>query len=574
MSGNYTWFIIDGIGPFFRGIERHRVNWSKIPFGHVDACQLLDGPGFEQVVSDFETVCAKAAAAGYTAITLDDVAHLVPDDHYPPEMNRKIERYRTTYRKLFAVAADYGLSILITTDFMFRHPSLDPVLKRSWSRNLACFVRMNNRLLEDFPEIRGVILRVGESDAADAGGDFRSSLMVKSPAQARKLIATLLPVFARHDRVLIFRTWSVGAYRVGDLIWNRDTYDRVFHGLEHPNLIISIKYGESDFFRYLPLSRQFFKGPHQKIVEFQARREYEGCGEYPSFVGWDVAHYRAALESAPGMVGISVWCQTGGWAVFRRLTYLEDAGLWNELNAYVIVQLFREGATVDGALRSFYRQRFGEGRWDKWIELMELSDQVIKELLYVREFAERNMYFRRLRIPPLMTVFWDHLFVNHSMRKVLGCLVLDREASLREAARSMAALDRMVVLAGELGIRPQDIAFQRQTFGLLAAARDYYLRPYQPAFADRLTALKEAYQQAYRIRYAVKLDFRPVRIRRKWFRRFLGLLLRDHRRYRMLDHVFTIRILAGVYSVMRWLVPGLIPRFARERAMGLDVVFK
>ncbi len=32
--------------------------------------------------------------------------------------------------------------------------------------------------------------------------------------------------FERRDRLLIFRTWSVGAYRIGDLIWHRDTLRR------------------------------------------------------------------------------------------------------------------------------------------------------------------------------------------------------------------------------------------------------------------------------------------------------------------------------------------------------------
>jgi hypothetical protein len=568
------WRLIDGIGPFFHGIPRQRINWSKIAFDHIEDGDRLDPKLWPSIREDFRVFCSRIKADGYNAVTLDDVAHLVPDPHYPPGLNEKIQDYRDKYRDLFSIAADHELAVFLTTDFLFSHPSLDPVVGRSLTKALAYFKLMLGRLFDEFPEIRGVILRVGEADGADAGGDFRSRLLIKSPSQARKLLRTLLPMVAQHDRLLVFRTWSVGAYRVGDLMWNRDTYDEVFDGLDDPHLIVSIKYGESDFFRYLPLNGQFFKGTQQKLIEFQARREYEGCGEYPSFVGWDVERYRDALADVPGMVGVSVWCQTGGWAVFRRRAYLEEAGLWNEVNAYVIAQLFTGPATVDGALRSFYRSRFGEGRWDRFLELMELSDRVIKELLYVREFAERNMFFRRLRIPPLMTVFWDHLFVNHSMRKVLQCLVLDREEALREADQAMARLDRMLALAQELNLRPADIEFQRRTFELLAEARAYYLLPFDSERIERLTALKLAYQQDYPIRYAVKLDFRPVRIRRKWFRRGLSFFLRDHHRYRLVDHIVTIRLLSGIYGFLRLVHPSMVPAFARNRAMGLDAVFK
>ena len=30
-SGRYDWVIVDGIGPFFYGYKKKRINWSKIP---------------------------------------------------------------------------------------------------------------------------------------------------------------------------------------------------------------------------------------------------------------------------------------------------------------------------------------------------------------------------------------------------------------------------------------------------------------------------------------------------------------------------------------------------------------
>jgi hypothetical protein len=147
----------------------------------------------------------------------------------------------------------------------------------------------------------------------------------------------LLPVFEARDTVLIVRTWTLGAYPIGDLMWNRRTYDAVFGDVASRYLIVSLKYGDTDFFRYLDVNPLFFHGPQQKIVEFQCRREYEGMGEYPSFVGWLHARYLTALrERSCNLVGMFA-IQAGGWAPFRRLAFCGDGSIWNELNTYATV---------------------------------------------------------------------------------------------------------------------------------------------------------------------------------------------------------------------------------------------
>ena len=45
----------------------------------------------------------------------------------------------------------------------------------------------------------------------------------------------------RRQKNLVFRTWTVGAYPVGDLQWNRRTFDRVFGGITSDRLVISMK---------------------------------------------------------------------------------------------------------------------------------------------------------------------------------------------------------------------------------------------------------------------------------------------------------------------------------------------
>jgi hypothetical protein len=59
------------------------------------------------------------------------------------------------------------------------------------------------------------------------------------------------------------------------------------------------------------LNKAFFHVKQAKIIELQARREYEGAGEFPSYIGADCEHFARELEGAENMVGMSIWCQTG-----------------------------------------------------------------------------------------------------------------------------------------------------------------------------------------------------------------------------------------------------------------------
>lgn len=239
-------------------------------------------------------------------------------------------------------------------------------------------------------------MRIGESDGVERRDSFHSELVVRSARQLR-LLEALLPDFENRDRLLIVRTWSVGVYPVGDLIWNRDTFGRASDGLESDALVLSMKYGESDFFRHLPLNRHFFRSSHKKLVELQARREYEGFGEVPAFTGWDVERYREELRDAENVVGFSVWCQTGGWTRFDRLTYLEDSSFWTELNVETTVDVW-DGAGVPEAVRRFCRRRQREGSAEALLLLLAESDRVLDELLYVDEVATQKLFFRRLRL--------------------------------------------------------------------------------------------------------------------------------------------------------------------------------
>ncbi|MFU8781295.1 MAG: hypothetical protein ACNA71_09795 [Kiritimatiellia bacterium] len=570
------WIILDAIGPFFRDYPKKRVNWSKIPFPHVAKSGWLEpGAVQTQLIKDFKGFLKKAQAAGYNTITLDDLVHLLPADAYQPEMQEIIATYRSLYSTLFENASARNMRILITSDVFSLHPDL---AARIGNQPQACFdwlATTINQLLADFPAIAGIIFRIGESDSIGTKGTFLSKLLIRTPEQANTFLKTLLPVFEHHDRSLFFRTWTVGAYSVGDLIWHHRTFQRVFKDISSENLIISMKPGESDFFRFLPLNTHFFRTSLKTIVELQTRPEYEGFGEYPSFTGWEHERILQQLQHAPNCVGTSVWCQTGGWGKFKRLTWIHESSVWTELNTHIAAALC-QGSDCDTAIRTYAKQHLPKTDPDDLITFLALADDVIREGLYIREFATRKLFFRRLRVPPLLFPYWDRIMMSPAMRRVMRSIVENQQACVQEGWQACKKIRIMQNIAKRANIPEQGLAFQHDTFQILALLREYVFADPEDeqACIERLKQARTQYRKTWKPRYAIKCTFAPHKrywIRVQWWRR---LLVREQRGYRLLDSIITLRLLAILYPMLGSLRQRMLPKFARKQAMGIDSVFK
>ena len=572
-------FLIDAIGPFFRGYERRTINWSKIPFERLK----LDGPEssaqWARIREDLDAFCAKVAALGFNAVSLDDVTHLADHAWYELETRARIAKWRVEFRRCFEIVKKHSLQIYLTMDVFSSTPAVREHLAKLRRSVESFLAEQLSAFLTDFPEVAGVIVRIGESDAPDVQHEFKSELHLKKPEQVNRFLRALLPVFEKHRRKLIFRTWTVGAYRIGDLMWHRGTFASVLKGVEdNPALIVSMKYGESDFFRYLPLNRNFFRTKVAKIIELQTRREYEGCGEYPSFTGWEYERYARELEQAENMVGIMVWCQTGGWVPFRRLAFIDADAVWTELNTYVTLRVFQQNQLVEEAVRDFANER-ALPNWSALLKLLRFSDDVIRELLYVEEFARQKLFFRRVRIPPMLQVYWHNLFISHSVKKVFNHFVQDQEACRRAATLSLQKLEQMKQLAAECGMPVADIEFMADTFSLLALARDYYFEPHSEELEERVRIAKRAYKAKYpkdgaRYRYRIKTNFQPFWLNARHLAWAFAVLMRRQRGYRVIDHLLTLHGLSLIYRVIAKRRPQWIPSFAKESAMGVDTVFR
>ncbi|MFG0287061.1 MAG: hypothetical protein ACF8CQ_02745 [Rhodopirellula sp. JB044] len=564
--------MIDGIGPFFRHYDKKRINWSKIPFADIETDDGLKAEVLKSIPDDFLTFVQRTNALGYNAITLDDVAHLVPCDQYPENLQRKISAYRELFGRLMQIAVEHGMQVFLTMDVMFFHESVRPLIKGN--RDLANGWLEGNldQLFRDFPLIAGVIMRFGESDGVDVKGDFRSELWLRRPMDAKQLLHQLIPVFEAHKRKLIFRTWSVGAHPIGDLNWNPTRFDQTFGDIDSEALIISLKYGESDFFRYLPVNPLFFQSRHQKIIEFQARREYEGFGAYPSFIGWDSAKIMDDLKPAENVVGMSVWCQTGGWGKRRQLTYLRNSSLWVELNTLALARIW-QGRDVHDVIEEFRDCYLPDVSPEAFLDFLTRSEVVIKRLLYVAEMADQQLYFRRLRLPPQLFVYWDRIMIDPIIKKVLAVFVRDRARALNEGREALEDLREMIDVAKENGIPTRGLSFQFATFEIIAMAREYYFDGDNEA-PQKLSQMKEEYKRRFRRNYSVIIKLGESRVHRVPLRWILKLMLRDRSRYRMVDQVITIRLLWLLHPLARKFRHRIGPKFASKQAMGIETLLK
>ncbi|MGD7651856.1 MAG: hypothetical protein ACQCXQ_01490 [Verrucomicrobiales bacterium] len=566
-------FLIDAIGPFFRNYKRKRVNWSKIPFMHLESFTAQD---WSAVENEIRTLAAAVSQQGYNAVTLDDLAHLAHHPAHLPETTARINRLRGKFSRFFDIfTREFGLRVFLTTDAIPLTPAVDETLGTNRTTLEDYYRGLVRSVLDDFPQLSGLILRIGESDGNDVTDPIRTRLHLRNAKDTNRLLKGLLPEFESRDKQLIFRTWTVGAHPIGDLIWHRDTLANTLDGIHSRHLIVSMKHGESDFFRYLPLNKAFFRIPHhRKLIELQARREYEGAGEYPSFIGWDCQRFARELKDVPNMAGISVWCQTGGWHRFRRRAFLETdhSDIWIRLNTAAAIGVFKHhlgpGHTVANLL--------GNPRAEPAIQLLRHADTAIHELFYIGDFARQKLFFRRVRIPPVLHIYWDSLFINNAVRNAMQHFVTSPARNLRGGEIAADLFPEMIALARNADLPVRDIEHMRDFFSLVQLARHYYFLPHDDHLIRQIKDAKAAYKNRWprNHRYRIRASFSPFPIRRSTLTWASRLLLRRKRGYRIFDHLFTIHLSGLLYRMLKPRDPAKTPKFLRKSAMGIDSLFK
>lgn len=524
--------IIDALGPFFKDYNKSVYNWSKIPFENLEKDGNLDKIKCKKILKDLEFLFKKVKKLGYNAISLDDLAHLTKFDFYDSSFKRKIDDYKEFYDKIFKLAQKFSFKIFINTDVMF----FNKFIHDTKTNHYDLFIQAIELSLS-LP-IDGIILRVGESDGVDVEGDFKSKLIIKTAEQLNSLISEVIHFFEENDKLLIVRTWTVGAFPIGDLIWNVDTYNKAFGNIKSENFVVSMKYGMSDFFRGLEINPLFFKSDHNKIVEFQAKREYDGFGELPYYVGWDYQEVWDAVKNE-NIVGISCWAQTGGWSSWKRLTFFDES--WSELNTNAVSKV------VDGVDNS---RIINNANLEKFLKkYKDVSDSILFEK------KVKNRFVRRVCIPPCCFVFWDHIIINplissyHSLYKNNYGFV--SESDFEELA--------------SLGSCIENIEFVVDTLRIFLKTRDVVLGK---RIDDKFMQDIETYRSKHNYAFSFSISTNNATILSKVLTKFL---VRTSPKYRLRDGFL---LDATVSSFIRKIAMHYAPSFLSNRSMSLNMLLR
>lgn len=549
---NPEYFIIDAIGPFFKKQKNKTVNWSKIPFYTLERKKEVKKGRAKKIKKRFKKFVKKSSDLGYNAISIDDLAHLVCFDFYPASLEKKLTSYKMLYKELFKIARKKNMSIFVNTDLMFFNKSIK---KRTREKEDNIIELLKAALVQLFRlyEVEGVIFRVGESDGVDVKGDFISKLSIKTPQQANRYIRQLLPIFDSFQKRFIFRTWTVGIDKIGDLMWNPKTFAKAFAGIQSQNFIVSMKYGDTDFFDNLDLNPLFFNCQHKTILELQTRREREGFGKLPYYVGWQYQKYYQILAKQPNWSGISVWCQTGGWSRWPNLTFLKRSSYWNELNTIAVIQLFRYGTGADSILHALHTE--------KMVEFIQLCHQTFRKIIYISNFSDMTLYLRRFRLPPLLWLYWDHVIINPMVMALHDFVGTEPFTIPKKELKTIKSLGKKLNIP--------DIDFIYDTLFILAKCHKAIVQKYTSrTLIENIENYKEKHPNG--LNFSIKTaqyNFGYTRI-------LFKLFLRKQPNYRILDHFL---MLPPTSYFLRLIIKSLIknmPRFVNKQAMPVEALLK
>ncbi len=539
--------ITDSIGPFFAplSIDDRVLNWSKAPFFELETeCRLTEDV-HNKITESFLKYANIIRQQGFNAISLDDLPHMV---FAIPQS--KADFYRKLYQNIITTCRRLDLRIFINCDLF----SIERDRKKNDFASLLDSFAHDIEKAFDLYDVDGIITRFGEADGLDVKGDYKSILGVRTTSEANRLLQRVIPIFEQQKKQLIFRTWSVGAYPIGDLCWNRQTYREVFHRIESKNLIISIKYGESDFYDYgaEPLNHLFFEGKQQKLLEFQVRREREGFGELPFICSDTYARYLNQAHDNPHFVGISMWLQTGGWGKANTLTFLKNSSRYVELNSQILLDCLRNKNDFGQAY-----QAMAPNHADR--RFLMLYSELLLKAIYGSKNRIEPRYFRRSRIPPQMWLNWQEVTINqliadiHQSLFVVGDFVTPSE------------MEELNTLAAECSLPNTDFAVA--VLQMLAAARKCVFGRGDAADHQIIKTFQGKHPNTFTITVE---RIKPVSESKKYF---IQTITRKTHTYRLIDKTLlsapVLRIICKLY-LSRLLSHS--PSFINKQAMDIRLL--
>ncbi len=505
------------------GIEPDESQWGNDYSHHQQAFQDLvssaletDEDALEKALQQLRIYLKRVISYGCNGIVVQGLLEFVNFDRlgdglqvYPRDSpyRRRHQALRYAFGRLWALASEMGLKVVFKSDMLALTPPLEDYLRRTYGDLDAADPQLweayrlaAEELMEAFPQAEGLMIRVGEAGSIYnlQGWDYFSRLEVTTLPAVRTMLEQLSQALAARGKTLFFRSWSVGVGSAGDMHTSPETYREVVQGLEEADLVISTKYVMGDFDSFLPLNPTLFETRGRRLIEFQARREFEGFGVFPNFMGpLHQAALRELTDSNPSIEGVWLWTQSGGPPRAGPLMLYPFRGFWHgvDLNVYATLRLsWNPQADVVELARRWVNQHFSRDprSADDLVSLFLLSRQAVRLGLYIGPFARRQVVAMGLEPPPMLWIFkWD--IVSGASGALSPVYWASRDAweeAIAEGAASVRTVERMLDLA--LGIDPSKVRDPRLLAQLVRSLE------YQKSLFEALSAYREAFLSHYR----------------------------------------------------------------------------
>lgn len=501
----------------------------------------VDRAAVRRIAAQFRHLVDHGLAEGYNAVVVPGFLEYVTfsgigDGHqvYPagdPHIARA-KAMVAAFGPVWRYAHDAGMKVYFATDMLALSPPLQRYLEHRFGglatedpRLWTVYRAGLRELFDELPYADGLVIRVGEGGSAYrfAGWDYTSAIAVKTPAAVRAMLRALLAVAGAGGRDVIFRTWTIGVGSIGDLHTNPKRYEQVLGGIDDPHLIVSTKYCLGDYYSYLPLNDTLEVGDQRRIVELQARREFEGMGSLPDdLTALHAKALRTLLAANPHIEGIWTWSQMGGPLRAGPRTLYLRAGFWQmyDLNVYTAARLAADPAAEPARLTAdWIRQTFSTDPHTVAAigKVFALSRKAITKGLYIGPYARRTVRALGLEPPPMMWIFeWDIVSGDSAVLDSIYAVSRDHlDEAIREGDEATATARRMrdLLAATDPGTWRDPaqrkafsaaLNYEVDLFGTLAAYRTMVLRYAQ--WLDTGSSTARGQWQAARSRYVAARD--------------------------------------------------------------------
>lgn len=514
---------------------------------------FIDSVAFTRVEHEMEQFVSRAKSFNYNGIIIHGYAELVNFDKlgngyevYPEGDDYRVRHlaFRKYFGRLMEIAHRNGLKVYASTDMTtFTTP-----LKNYMTKKLGKIDTENQELwniyktgaeeiFETMPSVDGFLLRIGEAGTVynRPGWDYFSELNVTSDKALKLMLNSFIDVAEKHNKLIIFRTWSVGVGEVGDMHTNPETYHRVLDSIDSPNLVVSTKYCSGDFYSWLPYNPTLSTGKHRRITEFQCRREYEGMNSFPNYLA--PLHQQVFQKFASDnehFEGFWQWSQEGGPLRAGPLSIYPFHGfnVITDANVFATSKLAQNPyADVKEITQEWIRIYFGDDSVlvNNLTEMLLMSHDVTREGLYITEFAKYDVRALGLEPPPMMWIFeWDIVGASSS---ALGSIYYvckpNLKAAIDEGYRAVEGVKKMKHLvtsvSGSVSKNKSDydkliasLDYQENLFGVLAHYRGYFLNYFHWLDTGDKESLKiwqaeldfyRSSEMIHQQKYASNLDF-------------------------------------------------------------------